>query len=502
MPDNTQPTPQPMLQETLEQAAQKAARFLRPSPSYSMTLRAEHTNQVGMMGRITSVIGEAGGDVGAIDIVSGTRATTTRDITFSAADYEHGQAIISAVRAIEGVDIVQVSDRVFLMHIGGKLEVVSKVPIKTRDDLSMAYTPGVARIAQAIAEDPADLYNLTIKKNSVAVISDGSALLGLGNIGPGPAMPVMESKALLFKEFAGINAFPLCLDVKSDEEFVAAVKAIAPNFGAIHLEDIAPPRCFNIEAQLEAELSIPVMHNDQHGTAIVVLAALINALKIVGKQPAVLKVVIHKAEAAGVATARLLRHYGVRDIVICDTGHGIWDSSHPDFATLAPAAAEAVKASNPRGLQGDVRVALKDADVFLGFGGKHLLSPRDIADMASDSIVFEMAYPTPEIEPDSISGLARIIATGRSDFPNQINNMLCFPGFFRGLLDCRATGINDEMRLAAAHAIADVVGREEINEDYLTPSVFDRRVARAVASAVIESATRTGLAGRVLKTAR
>lgn len=503
MPENSQPLfQQPMLQETLEQAAQKAARYLRPSPSYSMTLRAEYPNLVGMMGRITSVIGEAGGDVGAIDIVSGTRATTTRDITFSAADYEHGQAIIAAVRAIPDVDIVQVSDRVFLMHIGGKLDIVSKVPLKTRDDLSMAYTPGVARIAQAIAEDPNDLYNLTIKKNCVAVISDGSALLSLGDIGPGPAMPVMESKALLFKEFADINAFPLCLDVKSDEEFIAAVKAVAPNFGAIHLEDIAPPRCFNVEARLSEELDIPVMHNDQHGTAIVVLAALINALKIVGKQPAALKVVIHKVEAAGVATARLLRHYGVRDIVLCDARHGILHTAQPDFGEFSPTAADAIRQSNPRGVQGGVREALQGADVFIGFGGRHLLVPGDIAVMAKDSIVFEMAYPAPEIEPDSIAGMARIIATGRSDFPNQINNMLCFPGFFRGLLDARAKGINDEMRLAAAHAIADVVGREEISEDYLIPSVFDRRVATAVARAVVESATRAGLARRVLRAAR
>lgn len=479
-----------------QRAVQKAARFLRPSPSYSMTLRIEYGNAVGMMGRITSVIGEAGGDVGAIDIVSGTRETTTRDITFSAADYEHGQAIIAAVRAVSGVDIVQVSDRVFLLHIGGKLDITPKVALKTRDDLSMAYTPGVARIAQAIAEEPDDAYTLTIKKNCVAVISDGSALLGLGNIGPLAALPVMESKALLFKEFADINAFPLCLDVQSDDEFVAAVKAIAPTFGAIHLEDIAPPRCFEVERRLGEELDIPVMHNDQHGTAIVVLAALINALKIVGKQPAALKVVIHKAEAAGVATARLLRHFGVRDIVLCES-HLVMDAERPD---LAPVVAELVRQTNPRGVSGGVREALEGADVFIGFGGKHLLAPRDITVMAEDSIIFEMAYPTPEIEPDSIAGLARIIATGKSEYPNQINNMLCFPGFFRGLLNARASGINDEMRLAAAHAIADVVGREELSEDYLIPSVFDRRVSVAVAKAVVASATRTGMAQRSLKT--
>ena len=479
-----------------QEAAKQAARFLRPSPSYSMTLRIEYPNEVGIMGRVTSVIGEAGGDVGAIDIVAGTRESTTRDITFSAADYEHGQAVIAAVRAIPTVDIVQVSDRVFLLHIGGKLDIVSKVPLKTRDDLSMAYTPGVARIAQAIFEEPNDAYNLTIKKNCVAVVSDGSATLGLGDIGPLAALPVMESKALLLKEFAGINAFPICLDVKSDDEFVAAVKAIAPTFGAIHLEDIESPRCFNVEARLCDELDIPVMHNDQHGTAIVILAGLINALRIVDKQPETLKVVIHRAMAPGVATAKLLRAFGVRDIILCDVEGGIWTAERPDLGKLAPAAADMVHLSNPRGITGDIRDALKGADAFIGFGGRKLLEVRDIAAMAADSIVFETAFPDPEIEPEAIAGLARIIATGKSDFPNQINNMLAYPGFFRGLLDARATGINDAMRLAAAHAIADVVGREELSEDYLIPSVFDRRVAKAVAKAVVESAKAAGLAGR------
>jgi len=436
----------------------------RPSPSYALTLRVEYGNSLGMLGRITSTIGEHGGDIGAIDIVKSTRQTITRDITFSAANYEHGREIIGAVRGIGNVDIVHVSDRTFLMHLGGKIEVRSKVPLKTRDDLSMAYLPGVARIAQAIVDDPQDVFNLTIKKNSVAVVSDGSSVINLGDVGPFAALPVMESKAILLKEFAGIDAFPVCLDATDEDAFVAAVKAIAPTFGAIHLEDIKSPRCFDIERQLDEELDIAVMHNDQHGTAIVILAALINSLKIIEKPLSTLRVVINGTGAASTATAKLLKCYGVSNIVVRE------ESGVPE--------------------------ALQGADVFIGFGRRTTLQPEHIAAMNSDAIVFMSAHPRPEIEPELIADKARIIATGRSDYPNQINNMLCFPGFFRGLLDARARGVNDEMKLAAADAIAEVIGRDELHEDHVIPGIFDRRVVGAVALAVAESARQTGMARR------
>lgn len=466
----------------------------RPSPSYSLTLRIEYANKVGMLGRITSLIGEAGGDIGAIDIVTSTKGAMTRDITFSAADELHGKAIIAAVRQLPGVDIVHVSDRTFLVHLGGMLEVHSKLPLKTRDDISMAYTPGVARIVEKIVENPEDVFNLSIKKNSVAVVTDGSEVLGLGSTGPQAALPVMESKAILFKEFAGVDAYPLPVQVANDDEFVAAVKALSPAFGAIHLEDIQAPRCFRLEKRLTEELDIPVMHNDQHGTAIVALAGLINALKLVGKNPSSLKVVVNGAEAAGIATTMLLQAYGVRDIIVCDE-KGALSTSRADIEdeTLK----EICASTNPRGIHGTVVDALKGADALLGFGRRTVLEPSAIEAMAADPIVFAMANPYPEVEPANIESIARVIATGKSDFPNQINNMLCFPGFFRGLLDARARSVNDEMKLAAANAIAGIVGPDELNEDYIIPSVFNRRVTNAVSRAVMQAATQTGVARRV-----
>jgi malate dehydrogenase (oxaloacetate-decarboxylating) len=465
----------------------------RPSPSYSLTLRIEYSNKLGMLGRITSLIGDAGGDIGAIDIVQSTKGAMTRDITFAAADVEHGRTIIEAVRQLGNVDIVQVSDRTFLLHLGGKLEITPKVPVKTRDDISMIYTPGVSRIVEKIVENADDAFNLTIKKNTVAVITDGSEVLGLGAAGPQAALPVMEAKAILFKEFAGVDAFPLPLDVQNDEEFVAAVKAIAPAFGAIHIEDIAAPRCFRLEKLLSEALDIPVWHNDQHGTAIVVLAGLINALKIIGKTPSNLKVVIHGAEAAGVATAKLLLAFGVKDIVICEdmTVLGA-DASNETLREMA-------EKTNPRGLTGGIVDALVGADVLIGFGHRTVLEPEAIQAMNPDPIVFAMANPQPEVEPSRISNIARVIATGKSDFPNQINNMLCFPGFFRGLLDARATTVNDEMKLAAAAAIASVIGPDELHEDYVIPSVFNRRVANTVARAVVKAAQDSGAARRALR---
>jgi malate dehydrogenase (oxaloacetate-decarboxylating) len=475
----------------------------RPSPSYSLTLRIEYPNRVKTLGSVTSAIGEQGGDIGAIDIVKTSRGSITRDITFSAADYEHGQKIIQVIRTLPDVDIVNVSDRTFLLHLGGKLEIQAKVPVKTRDDISMAYTPGVARISESIAADPQDAYNLTIKKNTVAVVTDGSAVLGLGAAGPLAALPVMEGKALLFKEFAGVDAFPICLDAPEIDDLVTAVKAIAPTFGAIHLEDFEAPRCFEIEARLTQVLDIPVMHNDQWGTAIVVLAALINALKITGQPHASLKVVINSkgAAAAGIATARLLTTYGVRDIIVCDEEGALYAGRETATGRELDAVTDATaRMTNPRGARGTLAEALQGADAFIGFGGQAVLTADDIANMGRDPIVFEMANPHPEIAPESIEGIARIIATGKSDYPNQINNMLCFPGFFRGLLDARASRVTEEMKIAAAKAIADVIGRDELHEDYLIPSVFDRRVSRAVAAAVVQAARETGVARRPVRT--
>jgi malate dehydrogenase (oxaloacetate-decarboxylating) len=477
----------------------------RPSPSYSLTLRIEYPNQVGMLGRVTSVIGEHGGDIGAIDIVqtsSGVgRRSITRDITFSAIDYAHGQSIIQAVRALDDIDVVSVSDRTFLSHLGGKIEIQGKVPVKTRDDLSRVYVPGVTRIAEAIVEDPEDVYNLSIKRNCVAIVSDGSEVLGLGAAGPLAALPVMESKALLFKEFAGVDAFPLCVDVQNVDELVAAVKAVSPAFGAIHLEDIAAPHCFEIEQKLSEALDIPVMHNDQHGTAIVILAALINALKLVPKLPQTLKVVVHRAGAAGLATTRLLQEWGVQDIVVYADGSTLNAERVPELSVHNPVAAAVAASTNPRQICGSLAECLQGADVFIGFGRQTILSPDNLRAMNEDAIVFMMAFPEPEVELGGAAEVARIIASGRSDYPNQINNMLCFPGFFRGLLDARATQVNTAMKLAAAQAIADVVGRDEIHEDYLVPSVFDRRVAKAVASAVVNAAKATNVARRAAKPA-
>ena len=443
-----------------------------------------------MLGRITSLVGEMGGDIGAIDIVQTTKGAMTRDITFSASDIAHGEEIIRAVRRVEDVDVVGVSDRTFLMHLGGKLEVHPKHPIKTRDDVSMLYTPGVSRIVEKIVENADDAWNLTIKKNFVAVVTDGSEVLGLGAAGPQAALPVMEAKAILLKEFAGVDGFPLPLNVTGDDEFVAAVKAIAPSFGAIHLEDIRAPRCFRLEKRLAEALDIPVFHNDQHGTAIVALAGLMNALKLVGKDVPRLKVVINGAEAAGVATAFLLRSYGVRDIIVCDE-EGILNREQRDETLY-----DLAQTTNPRGVSGTIEDALKGADVLLGFGRRRVLEPAAIEAMNADPIVFAMANPYPEVEPAGIERIARVIATGKSDFPNQINNMLAFPGVFRGLLDSRARGVNDAMKLAAAAAIAGVVGADELNEDYIIPSVFNRRVAPAVGKAVARAAQETGLARR------
>jgi malate dehydrogenase (oxaloacetate-decarboxylating) len=459
------------------------------STGYTLTIRAAYPNRVGMLGKITSAIGEAGGDIGAIDIVQSSRETMVRDITVSARDVDHGRRIVERVKAVEEVTLRSISDPVFLLHMGGKIEVSNKVPVKTRGDLSAAYTPGVARICQAIYKEPMAVWSLTIKRNTVAVVTDGTAVLGLGDIGPEAALPVMEGKAMLFKEFGGVDAWPVCLATKDPDEIVRTVKAIAPVFGGINLEDISAPRCFEIEDRLKEELDIPVFHDDQHGTAVVVLAGLINALKIVKKNPEDLKVVILGAGAAGVACTKFLMSAGVKDIIGCDRA-GALHKGRTEH--MNPAKVWYAENTNPRQIKGTISDAIEGADMFLGLSGPGLITVEDIKKMNRDPIVFAMANPDPEIAPEEALPYVRVMATGRSDYPNQINNVLCFPGLFRGLLDAHATTVNEEMKIAAAEAIAAAVSARDLHEEYIIPSVFDRSVARAVARAVAEAAYRTG----------
>jgi malate dehydrogenase (oxaloacetate-decarboxylating) len=464
-----------------------------PSASYSMTLRVEFPHRAGALGRILTTVGEAGGLVGAVDIVRMGQERSTRDITVNARNSDHGQSIVAAVDAMPDTRVVNVSDRTFLMHLGGKIEVRSKMQIRSRDDLSMAYTPGVARVCRAIAEDPERAFNLTIKRNTVAVVSDGTAVLGLGDIGPRAAMPVMEGKAMLFKQFADVDAFPICLDTKDTDEIVETVKHIAPAFGGINLEDISAPRCFEIEERLKRDLEIPVFHDDQHGTAVVTLAALINALKIVGKRIEDLRVVVNGIGAAGVACAKIIMEAGCRNVVGCDS-RGIVHRGREGLNVSKQWFAEH---TNPEGRTGELSEAVRGADLFLGLSVPGVLTVDHLDSMAEDPIVFAMANPTPEIMPEQAYGHARIIATGRSDYPNQINNVLCFPGIFRGALDVRAREINEEMKLAAARAIAGVITEEELSEDYIIPSVFDERVAPAVAETVAGAGKESGMARRI-----
>jgi len=467
-----------------------------PSASYSMTVRLDIVNRPGMLGKVTSAIGKAGGDIGAIDLVQVGRNTVTRDITFKARDDKHGTQVVDRLRAVSGVKVVNVSDRTFLMHLGGKIEVRGKMAVKTRDDLSMAYTPGVARVCMAIHEDPEKAYTLTIKQNCVAVVTDGTAVLGLGDIGPRAALPVMEGKALLFKELAGVDAFPICLATKDPNEIVKIVKAISPVFGGINLEDISAPRCFTIEERLKKELDIPVFHDDQHGTAVVVLAALINAFKIVKKRMSDVTVVFSGAGASAIATAKLLMKVGVRHVIGSDRSGILYKGRKENMNPMKVWFAEH---TNPKRLRGEIGQALEGADVFIGLSGPGVVTLKDIKRMARDPIVFAMANPVPEIMPEEAGRHVKVMATGRSDYPNQINNVCGFPGIFRGLLDVRARTVNDEMKISAAHAIANIVSKSELNAEYITPSVFDKRVVEAVASAVAQSAYDTGVARRKRK---
>ena len=461
-----------------------------PSASYSMTLRVEFPHRPGALAEVLAAVGGAGGLVGAVDIVRMGQERSIRDVTVNARDSEHGRQIVDAVEAMPETRVITFSDRTFLMHQGGKIEVRAKTQIRSRDDLSMAYTPGVARVCLAIAEDPERAFNLTIKRNTVAVVTDGTAVLGLGNIGPKAAMPVMEGKAMLFKAFANVDAFPICLDLKDPDEIVAAVKAIAPGFGGINLEDISAPRCFEIEERLKEELDIPVFHDDQHGTAVVVLAALINSLKIVGKKIEDLRIVVNGVGASGVACAKIMLSAGAKNIVGCDS-KGI---VHAGREGLNESKRWFAEHTNPEGRTGDLSDAVAGADLFLGLSVPDVLTVEHLERMNEDPIIFAMANPEPEIRPEVAMGHARIIATGRSDYPNQINNVLCFPGIFRGALDVRAREINEEMKLAAAEAMAGVISDEELSEDYIIPSVFDERVVSAVARTVAEAGRSSGVA--------
>jgi malate dehydrogenase (oxaloacetate-decarboxylating) len=464
-----------------------------PSASYSLTLRVRLSSRAGSLGELTIAIGRAGGDIGAIDIVTVGNDYIIRDITVSSASSKHGEQIVEAVKDVDGVELLQVSDPTFLMHLGGKIEVVSKVPLKTRADLSMAYTPGVARICEAIAKDPEKLFTLSIKKNTVAIVTDGTAVLGLGDIGPAAALPVMEGKAMLFKEFGGVDAFPICLNTKDPDEIVRTVKAISIVFGGINLEDIAAPRCFQIEERLREELDIPVFHDDQHGTAVVVLAALINALKLVGKQMDKIKVVVNGVGAAGVACTKIIMAAGVQNIVGCDQTGALYRGRKENMNWMKDWYAQN---TNPHNEQGTIHEVIKGADVFFGLSVPGVIDQEDVKHMAEKPIVFAMANPVPEIMPEDAAPYVAVMATGRSDYPNQINNVLSFPGIFRGALACRAARINEEMKLAAANAIAGIISDTELQPEYIVPSVFDKRVAEAVAREVETAAHQTGVARR------
>jgi malate dehydrogenase (oxaloacetate-decarboxylating) len=462
-----------------------------PSVSYSFVMRLTYPNRIGMFAKLTQTIGRQGGDLGAVDIVNPDAKRMTRDVTVRARDHEHMAAIVRAIDKLKEVTVANVSDQVFLLHLGGKISIQNKVPLTTRDTLSMAYTPGVARVCSAIAEQHAKAWQLTIKGNSVAVVSDGSAVLGLGNIGPEAAMPVMEGKAMLFKEFAGIDAYPICLRTQATEEIINCVANLSVGFGGINLEDISAPRCFEIERRLQERLDIPVFHDDQHGTAVVVLAALLNASRLAGRQLAGLRIVILGAGAAGTAIAAMLQSAGVKDIVVCDRQGILNRRTRID---LNEAKTQLASVTNPRGLSGGVEDALRKADVLIGVSGPGLIAAKSLRRMAAKPIVFALANPVPEIMPEEAAAKAWIVATGRSDYPNQINNVLAFPGIFRGALDVRARRINEPMKLAAAHAIAGCIARRELSPEYIVPSVFNREVVQRVAAAVTAAAIRTGVA--------
>ena len=462
-----------------------------PRASYSIIIRLEILTKPGMLGRVTSAIGKAGGDIGAIDIAGFKKNTTLRDIIVNVADIQMGQTVVERLKQVKGVHVLNVTDRTYMIHQGGKIEIKNKIPLKTREDLSMAYTPGVARICMAIHEKRERVYDLTIKKNTIVVVTDGTAVLGLGDIGPEAAMPVMEGKAMLFKEFGGVDAIPICLKIKDPKQIVTVIKAISPGFGGVNLEDISAPRCFEIERRLRNELDIPVFHDDQHGTAVVILAGVINALKVVNKRLENIRVVVSGLGAAGIASIRLLFSAGVKQIIGCDRRGVLYKGRKENMNPIKALVAEN---TNLERIRGPISKALKGADLFIGLSQPGVIHVNDIKKMAKNPIIFAMANPDPEIMPEEVGRSARIIATGRSDYPNQINNVLCFPGLFRGVLDCQAREINDPMLFAAAKAIAQMVTEEELSEDYIIPGVLNRKVPERVANNVREAAIQTGVA--------
>ncbi|GAA4628195.1 NAD-dependent malic enzyme [Cellulomonas oligotrophica] len=455
-----------------------------PSVSSSITARLEVKARPTAVSDLTTAIEKAGGIVTALDVTASFHEAMTVDVTCATRDVDHAQDVVAALENLDGVVVKRVSDRTFLLHLGGKLSVESKVPLRTRDDLSMAYTPGVARVCQAIAEHPEDARRLTIKRNTIAVVTDGTAVLGLGDIGPLAALPVMEGKAVLFKRFADIDAFPICLDTTDVDQIVETVCAIAPAFAGINLEDISAPRCFEVERRLRERLDIPVFHDDQHGTAIVVVAALRNALTVVGKQIGDVRVVMSGAGAAGTAVLKLLLAAGVRDVVVADID-GVVHVGRPG---LTPSLRWTAEHTNPRGVTGTIHDAVVGADVFVGLSAPDVITAHDVSRMASDAIVFALANPRPEVDPDEAARYAAVVGTGRSDFANQINNVLAFPGVFRGLLDAQSHTITEPMLLAAAEALASVVRPEELNPTYIVPSVFNPEVTTVVAAAVRHAA--------------
>ena len=465
------------------------------SAQFSVTVRVELDARQEPLGKLTAAIAEAGGALASVDLVpgAGSEGKRVREFTVDARNQEHWEQILRAIGSTRGARVIDYVDRTLAMHRGGKIEQHNKYPLKTRDDLSMAYTPGVARVCMEIAEDRKKAFDFTIKRNTVAVVSDGSAVLGLGDIGPEAAMPVMEGKAMLFKEFAAIDAFPICLDTHDPDRIVDAVRLMAPTFGGINLEDISAPRCFEIEQRLKDELDIPVFHDDQHGTAVVTMAALFNALKIVGKPIEGLTVLMLGLGAAGVAVTKMMLASGITRIVGCDR-KGALSTTREDFEQMTPIKRWYAENSNPEKRLGPPAEVIEGADLFVGLSGPGLIEAAALERMADDAIVFAMANPTPEVMPEDAEAHVRIMATGRSDYPNQINNVLCFPGIFRGALDAGAPRITEEMKMAAAMGIADVVADVDLSEDYIIPSVFDRDVAPAVAKAVVEEARREGIA--------
>jgi len=462
-----------------------------PSPSYSITIRIEIDNRVGMFAQVANALSEAGGDIGSVDIVGVEKGKIIREITVDAHDEQHELEIVASLGSVSGIKVLKVMDRTFTAHLGGKIEVHSRMLIRDSNELSKVYTPGVARICRDIHKRPDHAYRYTIKGNAIAIITDGTAVLGLGDIGPLAAMPVMEGKAMIFKEFAGIDAFPIALDTKKTEDIISTIKNIAPAFGGINLEDIAAPRCFDIEQALQKALDVPVMHDDQHGTAVVILAGLINVGRLQGRNIKKMNVVISGSGAAGSATAYMLSSYGIKNITVCDQYGAIYSGRRNQMDKYKSMLA---KSTNPRKEKGTISKVLEGAHVFIGLSVPNVITVDDVRKMAKKPIVFALANPDPEISPEEALPLVSILATGRSDYPNQVNNMLSYPGIFRGLLDVRARGINEEIKLAAANAIAHIIKDDELHAEYIIPSIFNKEVVASVAESVAKAARKTGIA--------